>query len=53
METRKIQQVGGGTYTVSIPAQWAKEHDIEATSTAYLYTYRDGSLVVRWNDAVM
>jgi hypothetical protein len=27
METRKIQKVGGGTYTVSIPAQWAKEHN--------------------------
>ena len=50
METRKIQKVGGGTYTVSIPAQWAKEHNIEAASTAYLYTYRDGSLVVRWNE---
>ena len=50
METRKIQKVGGGTYTVSIPAQWAKEHNIEAASTAYLYTHSDGSLVVRWNE---
>ncbi len=22
METRKIQQVGGGTYTVSLPKEW-------------------------------
>lgn len=50
METRKIQQVGGGTYTVSIPVQWANDHDIEAGKTAYLYTHRDGSLVVRWNE---
>lgn len=50
METRKIQQVGGGTYTVSIPVNWANEHDIEAGNTAYLYTHRDGSLVVRWNE---
>ena len=50
METRKIQKVGGGTYTVSIPAQWAKEHNIEAAETAYLYTHSDGSLVVRWNE---
>lgn len=50
METRKIQKVGGGTYTVSIPVQWAKNHDIEAGKTAYLYTHRDGSLVVRWNE---
>ena len=50
METRKIQQVGGGTYTVSIPVHWANEHDIEAGNTAYLYTHRDGSLVVRWDE---
>lgn len=50
METRKIQHVGGGTYTVSIPIHWANEHDIEAGNTAYLYTHRDGSLVVRWNE---
>jgi phosphate uptake regulator len=49
MKTRKIQQVGGGTYTVSIPAQWAQEHDIEAGNTAHVYTHRDGSLVVRLN----
>ena len=48
METRKVQQVGGGTYTVSIPVQWANEHDVGAGDTAYLYTHRDGSLVVRW-----
>ncbi|MFW5973873.1 MAG: PhoU domain-containing protein, partial [Natrialbaceae archaeon] len=50
METRKIQQVGSGTFTVSIPADWAADHDIEAGTTAYLYTHRDGSLVVRWNE---
>jgi phosphate uptake regulator len=50
METGKFQQVGGGTYTVSIPVSWANEHDIEAGTTAYLYTHRDGSLVVRWNE---
>lgn len=50
METRKVQQVGGGTYTVSIPISWAEEHQIEAGGTAYLYTHRDGSLVVRWGE---
>ncbi|MFW5918832.1 MAG: AbrB/MazE/SpoVT family DNA-binding domain-containing protein [Halanaeroarchaeum sp.] len=50
METRKIQQVGGGTYTVSIPVHWAEDHGIRAGATAYLYTHRDGSLVVRWNE---
>jgi len=50
METRKIQQVGGGTYTVSIPVEWADEHGLTAGGTAYLYTHRDGSLVVRWGE---
>jgi len=50
METRKVQQVGGGTFTVSLPVTWAREHDLEAGGTAYLYTHRDGSLVVRWNE---
>ncbi|QKY19114.1 phosphate uptake regulator PhoU [Halolamina sp. CBA1230] len=50
METRKVQQVGGGTYTVSIPISWAEEHEIQAGGTAYLYTHCDGSLVVRWGE---
>ncbi|MFW5959406.1 MAG: PhoU domain-containing protein [Natronomonas sp.] len=50
METRKIQKVGGGTYSISIPIQWAREHNIEAAGTVYLYTHHDGSLVVRWNE---
>lgn len=50
METRKVQKVGGGTYTVSLPVDWAQEHGLEAGGTAYLYTHRDGSLVVRWNE---
>lgn len=51
METRKVQQVGGGTYTVSIPVDWAEEHGLEAGGTAYLYTHRDGSLIVRWGQS--
>lgn len=50
METRKVQQVGGGTYTVSIPVHWANEHGVGAGDTAYLYTHSDGSLVVRWDE---
>ena len=50
METRKVQQVGGGTYTVSIPVHWANEHEVGAGDTAYLYPHSDGSLVVRWAD---
>jgi phosphate uptake regulator len=50
METRKVQKVGGGTYTVSLPVDWAQEHGLEAGGTAYLYTHRDGSLIVRWKE---
>jgi len=47
METRKLQQVGGGTYTVSIPKDWADDHSLEAGMELYLYTHSDGSIVVR------
>jgi len=47
METRTLQCVGGGTYTVSIPKQWATNHAFEGGSTVHLYTHSDGSLVVR------
>lgn len=47
METRKLQRVGGGTYTVSIPKGWAVEHGLEAGSEVHLYAHTDGSIVVR------
>jgi phosphate uptake regulator len=47
MESRKVQQVGGGTYTVSLPREWAEESGVEAGAPVYLYAHRDGSLVVR------
>jgi phosphate uptake regulator len=47
METRKLQQVGGGTFTVSIPKDWATDHDLEAGAEIHLYTHTDGSVVVR------
>jgi len=47
MKTRKLQQVGGGTYTVSIPKEWADDHGLEAGMELNLYTHADGSVVVR------
>jgi len=47
METRKIQQVGGGTYTVSLPKQWATAADIEPGASVALHTHIDGTLVVQ------
>jgi phosphate uptake regulator len=47
METRKLQEVGGGTYTVSIPKEWATARGLEAGTPVNLYTHLDGSIVVR------
>lgn len=47
METRKLQQVGGGTYTVSIPKEWAERYRFEAGSNVHLYAHDDGSIVLR------
>ena len=47
METRKLQEVGGGTYTVSIPKAWARRLGLEAGTPVHLYTHLDGSVVVR------
>lgn len=45
--TRRLQQVGGGTYTVSIPKAWADERRLEAGMELHLYAHDDGSIVVR------
>ncbi|WP_044957453.1 AbrB/MazE/SpoVT family DNA-binding domain-containing protein, partial [Halarchaeum acidiphilum] len=47
METRKLQKVGGGTYTVSIPKAWATAHHLEAGAPVHVYPHDDGTLVVR------
>jgi len=51
METRKIQQVGGGTFTVSVPKEWARRQGLETGEAVRLYTHRDGSLIVRGREA--
>ncbi|MFB6102109.1 MAG: PhoU domain-containing protein [Haloplanus sp.] len=47
METRKLQKIGGSTYSVSLPKEWATEHRLEAGMPIHLYPHTDGSLVVR------
>ncbi|WP_338741340.1 PhoU domain-containing protein [Haloplanus salilacus] len=47
METRKLQKVGGSTYSVSLPKEWATDHHLEAGMPIHLYPHADGSLVVR------
>ncbi|WP_058365713.1 AbrB/MazE/SpoVT family DNA-binding domain-containing protein [Haloparvum sedimenti] len=51
METRKLQEVGGGTFTVSIPKGWATNHGLEEGMELRLYTHHDGSLLVRSTEA--
>lgn len=45
--TRKVQLIGGSTYTISLPKRWADEHGIEAGRELYLQPNGDASLVVR------
>lgn len=47
METRKIQTVGGGTYTVSLPKGWAEAQDIDTGDTVNLHTHIDGILALQ------
>jgi len=47
METRKVQLTGGSTYTVSLPKEWADEHDLDPGTPVHLYPHIDGSLVVQ------
>ncbi|QOS13921.1 PhoU domain protein (plasmid) [Haloferax gibbonsii] len=47
METRKIQQVSNGTFTVSLPREWADGEGITAGTVVNLHTHLDGMLVVQ------
>lgn len=47
MDTRKIQTVGGGTYTVSLPKDWAESRDIDAGDDVTLHTHIDGVLALQ------
>jgi len=47
MKTRKIQTVSSGTYTVSLPKDWAKSQDISSGETVNLHTHIDGVLAIQ------
>jgi phosphate uptake regulator len=47
METRKIQSVGGGTYTVSLPREWAASQGLDAGGVVNLHTHIDGVVVIQ------
>jgi phosphate uptake regulator len=46
MEQRKVQQVGGGTYTVSLPKEWAERTGITAGKTVHIDVHGDEQLVI-------
>jgi phosphate uptake regulator len=47
METRKIQQVSNGTYTVSLPKEWANAEGVTTGTVVNLHTHIDGVLVIQ------
>ena len=50
METRKVQTVGNGTYTVSLPKEWAESQGVDAGDTVTLHEHIDGVLAVQTRD---
>ena len=46
MKTRKIQLINDSTFTVSLPRQWAIDHNIESGTPVRLYPDGDGSLIL-------
>jgi len=47
MERRKLQVVGNGTYTVSLPKEWADEQGVAAGETVTLHDHVDGVLAIQ------
>lgn len=46
MERRKVQRVGGGTFTVSLPKTWAERAGLDAGETVHVDARLDDTLVV-------
>ncbi|AGN01083.1 transcription regulator [Salinarchaeum sp. Harcht-Bsk1] len=49
-ETRKIQKVGGSTFSVSLPKDWARARGLDAGSLVTLFAHPDDVLVVQPGD---
>mgnify|MGYP000082396624 CR=1 FL=1 len=46
MESRRVQLVGGATYTVSLPKAWAQRAGLKPSSQVYMLEQSDGSLII-------
>jgi hypothetical protein len=44
MDRRQVQEVGGGTVTVSLPRDWARAHDVTPGTAVFLRPQADGVL---------
>ncbi|MEA1931388.1 MAG: phosphate uptake regulator PhoU [Euryarchaeota archaeon] len=51
METRKIQSVGGGTYTVSLPKEWGKSEGVAPGDVVNIHRHRDGILAIQTRES--
>lgn len=50
MERRKVQKVGGGTLTVSLPKAWAQRQGLTAGRVVHVHPSSDGVLLVQVGD---
>jgi phosphate uptake regulator len=50
MHTRKLQTVGGGTYTVSLPKEWVEGRGLDAGDPVDLHVRGDETLVLQTAD---
>ncbi len=46
MESRKVQKVGHSTMTVSLPSNWAKQHNINPGDAVFIMREKDGTLKI-------
>ena len=46
MESRRVQLVGGATFTVSLPKAWAQRVGLKPSSQVYMLEQSDGSLII-------
>ena len=46
METRKIQLIAGTTYSISLPKDWVKKHNLKEKNELVLYEANDRSLIL-------
>ena len=46
MKTRKVQQAGGSTFTISLPRAWAKKAELTPGVRVYVQSLPDGKLLI-------